>query len=49
MFTGIIMAVGRIAAVESTPGGARVRIDAGGLELDDVAIGVTASPSAASA
>ena len=39
MFTGIIMAVGRIAAVESTPGGARVRIDAGGLELDDVAIG----------
>ena len=39
MFTGIIMAVGRIEAVEPTPGGARVRIDAGGLELDDVAIG----------
>ena len=39
MFTGIITAVGRIAAVEPTPGGARVRIDAGGLELDDVAIG----------
>jgi riboflavin synthase len=39
MFTGIISAVGRIA--ESTPaaGGVKLRIDAGSLALDDVALG----------
>jgi riboflavin synthase len=39
MFTGIIAAVGRIA--ESTPaaGGMKLRIDAGALALDDVALG----------
>jgi riboflavin synthase len=39
MFTGIIAAVGRV--IESTPsaGGMRLRIDAGGLALDDVTLG----------
>jgi riboflavin synthase len=39
MFTGIITAVGRVAAVTPTAGGARLRIDAGALPLDDVAPG----------
>ena len=39
MFTGIIAAVGRIAEVTPTAGGLRARIDAGGLPLDDVALG----------
>jgi riboflavin synthase len=39
MFTGIIAAVGRIAEVTPTVGGARLRIDAGSLPLDDVALG----------
>ena len=39
MFTGIIMAVGRVTAVQPTSGGVRLHIDAGGLALDDVAIG----------
>jgi riboflavin synthase len=39
MFTGIIMAVGRVASVQPTSGGVRLHIDAGGLALDDVAIG----------
>jgi riboflavin synthase len=39
MFTGIITAVGRIASVRSTDGGARLLIEARGLALDDVAIG----------
>ena len=39
MFTGIITAVGRIADVTPCAGGVRVRIDAGGLPLDDVTLG----------
>jgi riboflavin synthase len=39
MFTGIVQAVGRIAAVESSGAMARVSIAAGGLDLTDVAIG----------
>jgi riboflavin synthase len=39
MFTGIISAVGRIAEVKASPGGVRVSIDAGGLPLEDVALG----------
>jgi len=39
MFTGIVAAVGRIQRIEPRPGGLRLTIDAGGLELGDVAIG----------
>ena len=39
MFTGIVAAVGRIAEVAPAAGGVRLRIDAGALELDDVALG----------
>ena len=39
MFTGIIAAVGRIAEVTPAAGGVRLRIDAGALPLDDVALG----------
>ncbi len=39
MFTGIIEAVGRIAAVSPAGAGVRVRIDAGGLPLAEVALG----------
>jgi riboflavin synthase len=39
MFTGIIAAIGTVAAVEPTAGGARLRIEAGGLSLADVKIG----------
>jgi len=39
MFTGIIAAVGSVAAVAPASGGVRMRIDAGGLPLDDVALG----------
>jgi riboflavin synthase len=39
MFTGIVMAVGRIAEVSDTEGGVRLRILAGGLPLEDVALG----------
>src|SRR5260221_687570 len=39
MFTGIVASVGTIRAVTSVPAGARIVIDAGGLELGDVAIG----------
>ncbi|MGZ5089681.1 MAG: riboflavin synthase [Burkholderiales bacterium] len=39
MFTGIIAAVGRIAEVTRTTGGIKLRIDAGSLQLDDVALG----------
>ena len=39
MFTGIIAAVGRVAAVTPAAGGARLRIDAATLALDDVAPG----------
>ena len=39
MFTGIVTAVGRVAAITPSVGGVRARIDAGALLLDDVAIG----------
>ena len=50
MFTGIVAAVGRIVAVTSLAdvpadapvherAGVRLQVDAGGLDLDDVAIG----------
>jgi riboflavin synthase len=39
MFTGIIAAVGRVAAVAPAAGGIRMRIDAAGLQLNDVAVG----------
>ena len=39
MFTGIIQAVGKIAAIEARGGDARLRVDAGSLDLRDVALG----------
>ncbi|MBX3665878.1 MAG: riboflavin synthase [Burkholderiales bacterium] len=39
MFTGIVAAVGRIAKADPAPGGLRLRIDAGGLDMGDVAPG----------
>ena len=39
MFTGIVAAVGRIENVSAAPGGLRLRIAAGGLDLGDVALG----------
>lgn len=39
MFTGIVAAVGRIDSVTPAPGGVRLRIGAGGLDLGDVAAG----------
>ena len=39
MFTGIITAIGRIASARPHGDGVRLRIEAGGLGLDDVAIG----------
>ena len=39
MFTGIIQAIGRIAAIESSGADRRYRIDAGALDLSDVANG----------
>lgn len=39
MFTGIIESVGRVAAVETRGGDVRLRIEAGTLPLDDVAVG----------
>jgi riboflavin synthase len=39
MFTGIIEAVGRIAALEPTGGDLRITIDVGELDLDDVKLG----------
>ena len=39
MFTGIVTAVGRIRDLSPVAEGARLTIDAGGLDLDDVAIG----------
>jgi len=39
MFTGIVAAVGRIAAARTRGDGLRLRVEAGGLGLDDVAIG----------
>ena len=39
MFTGIIGAVGRVATVQPSAEGVRLRIEAGGLPLEDVAVG----------
>ena len=39
MFTGIVAAVGRIASAAPAQGGARLRVEGGGLPLDDVAVG----------
>lgn len=39
MFTGIITAVGKIAQATPTPGGLRLTVDAGGMPLDDIAVG----------
>ena len=39
MFTGIVAAIGRIQRVDPRPGGLRLTIDAGTLDLSDVAIG----------
>lgn len=39
MFTGIIQAVGKIAALEQKGGDARVRVDTGDLDLADVKLG----------
>ena len=39
MFTGIIAAVGTVATVQPAAGGVRLRIEAGGLSLADVAAG----------
>ncbi|MEA3156698.1 MAG: riboflavin synthase, partial [Betaproteobacteria bacterium] len=39
MFTGIIAAVGDVAEVIRSAGGISLRIDAGSLQLDDVALG----------
>lgn len=39
MFTGIIQALGRVAVLDGNALGARLRIDAGGLDMGDVALG----------
>src|SRR5688572_11487438 len=39
MFSGIIAAVGKVSTVAPTPGGVRMAVDAGDLDLADVAIG----------
>ena len=39
MFTGIVEAVGRIVSRERDGGGVRIAVDAGGLDLSDVAVG----------
>ncbi len=39
MFTGIIQAVGKIAAIEPLQEGVRLNIDAGGLDMSDVVLG----------
>ena len=39
MFTGLVQALGTVAALEPLVGGAQLRVDAGGLDLADVAIG----------
>lgn len=39
MFTGIIQAVGKITAIEPLQQGVRLSIDAGGLDMSDVALG----------
>lgn len=39
VFTGIVEAVGRVDACERTESGVRIRVDAGALDLRDVAVG----------
>jgi riboflavin synthase len=39
VFSGIVAAVGKISAAQPAAGGLRLRVDGGGLALDDVAIG----------
>jgi len=39
MFTGIVAAIGRVQRVDPRPGGLRLNIDAGTVDLSDVAIG----------
>ena len=39
MFTGIIQAVGEVAALQPSGGDVRLRVKTGGLSLDDVALG----------
>ncbi|MGE5087535.1 MAG: riboflavin synthase [Candidatus Levyibacteriota bacterium] len=39
MFTGIVQAVGHVAALEPAPDGARLRVAARGLDLGDVRVG----------
>ncbi|MCB1675326.1 MAG: riboflavin synthase, partial [Halioglobus sp.] len=39
MFTGIIQAMGEVAALQASDGDLRLRIDSGTLPLDDVALG----------
>jgi riboflavin synthase len=39
MFSGIVAALGRITAAKASGDGVRIRIDAGGLPLDDVKVG----------
>ena len=39
MFSGIVAAVGRVSGVDGAAGGMRLRVDAGGLDLGDVAVG----------
>lgn len=47
MFTGIVAAVGRIAGVTPSAGGARIAVDTGSLSLDDVAVGDSISVNGA--
>jgi len=39
MFSGIVAAVGKIASARAAPGGLRLRVDGGGLDFADVALG----------
>ena len=39
MFSGIVAAVGRVSGADSAAGGMRLRVDAAGLDLGDVAVG----------
>lgn len=47
MFTGIIQAVGKIAAIEAKGGDVRLRVDAGGLDMGDVGLGDSIAVSGA--
>ncbi|HKO88058.1 MAG TPA: riboflavin synthase, partial [Burkholderiales bacterium] len=39
MFSGIVAAMGRIVQIENRDQGLRLRIETGGLDLSDVAVG----------